>query len=93
MALYLGMKLQKSEWLNPVNNGYIVFDVVIGALLVASSLGTIPTQVILVAASVIIHIIRNYDHYKKVPDRYAFNLPLLVLLNIRLILLLAILVK
>ncbi len=93
IALFIGMKLQKSEWLNPVNNGYIVFDIIIGALLIASSLGVLPTQVILVGTSLITHIIRDYDYYKNVPDRYAFNIPLLVLLNLRLVLLLVILVR
>lgn len=91
IALFIGMKLRKSEWLNPVNNGYLVFDVVIGTLLLASSFGVVPKQVILVVASVITHILRDYDYYKGVPDSYAFNVPLLILLNIRLLCLVVIL--
>lgn len=93
IALFIGMKLQKSEWLNPVNIGYIVFDVLIGVSLVGASIGVIPTQMILVVTSVITHLIRDYDHCKQVPDRYAFNIPLLVLLNLRLVMLFAILVQ
>lgn len=85
IVLFIGMKTKKSDWLNPVNKGYIVFDIIVGATLVASSLGVIPAPVVLIFASIITHFLRNYDHYKKVPSRYAFNLPLLVLLNIRLL--------
>lgn len=91
LALYEGMKLRKTGWVNPVNNGYVVFDVAIGCILIASAYGAIHTQAILVGASVLTHVIRDYDYYKKVPDRYAFNVPLLVVLNVRLLLLLTIL--
>lgn len=89
IALYVGKR--RTGWLNPTNQGYVFFDVVIGVLLVASALGALPTQEILVTASILTHLIRDYDHFKNVPDRYAFNLPLLILLNIRLVLLVAIL--
>ena len=91
IILYFGKRLNK-EWLIPSNIGYIVFDVVIGALLVASAYRVIPTQEILLLSAIITHLFRNYEYYKKVPERYAFNLPLLIVLNIRLILLTAIFV-
>jgi hypothetical protein len=90
MALYAGMRLHK-DWLNPTNNGYIVFDVVIGTLLVASAYGVIPTQEILIVTAIVTHLLRDYDYIKKLPERYALNTPLLVVLNIRLIMLIAIL--
>jgi uncharacterized BrkB/YihY/UPF0761 family membrane protein len=43
IILYVGKRLNK-EWLNSSNIGYIVFDVVIGTLLIASAYRIIPTQ-------------------------------------------------
>ena len=93
IALYIGMGRKSSEWTNPTNNAYVAFDVLIGALLFLSSNGFIPTQKILVASSIITHLIRDYDYYRKVPDRYTFNAPLLIVLNIRLLMLIIILVQ
>ncbi len=91
LALYIGMSYKKSSWVNPVNNSFVVFDLVIGALLIASSIGVSPPQIILLITSTLTHVLRDYDYYKRVPDRYAFNVPLLVLLNVRLLMLVAIL--
>ena len=91
VVLFLGMRLNK-EWFTPSNNGYLVFDLVIGTLLITSAYGVIPTQDILLFTAIITHFFRNYEYYRKTLVRYAFNMPLLVLLNIRLILLIVILV-
>ena len=79
------MSLKKTEWINSINNAFVGFDIILGVLLIASAYGLIITQGILVIASILTHLIRDYDYYKKLPDRYAFNLPVLALLNIRLL--------
>ena len=85
IILYTGMSLKKTEWINSINNAFVGFDIILGVLLIASAYGLITTQGILVIASILTHLIRDYDYNKKLPDRYAFNLPVLALLNIRLL--------
>ena len=85
IILYTGMSLKKTEWINSINNAFVGFDIIMGILLIASAYGLITTQGILVIASILTHLIRDYDYNKKLPDRYAFNLPVLALLNIRLL--------
>jgi hypothetical protein len=60
-------------------------DILVGLILLASGLDLIPVQSIIMVTSAFIHLYRDYEVYQKLENRYAFNTPLLVVLNIRLI--------
>ena len=62
ISLYAGMKLKKTEWINSINNAFVGFDIFMGILLIASAYGLITTQGILVIASILTHLIRDYDY-------------------------------
>jgi hypothetical protein len=82
--LYLVMKHRGSEWVTPINHAYVVIDVVAGLILLASGLGWIQVQSMIIITSALIHGYRDYEVYQKLENRYAFNTPTLIILNIRL---------
>ncbi|MCJ7731295.1 hypothetical protein MUP51_03175 [Candidatus Bathyarchaeota archaeon] len=84
-VLYLIMKHRGSEWVTPINHAYVVIDVVAGLILLASGLGFIPVQSMIIITSALIHGYRDYEVYQKLENRYAFNTPTLIILNIRLL--------
>ena len=85
IILYFVMRLRGSPWVNPVNNAYVVIDVIVGLILVASGYGVIPVQGMILITSALIHAYRDYDVYQKLENRYAFNIPVLLVLNVRLL--------
>jgi hypothetical protein len=84
-VLYIVMRNKDSPWLTPVNQAYVIMDILVGLILLASGLDLIPVQSIIMVTSAFIHLYRDYEVYQKLENRYAFNTPLLVVLNIRLI--------
>lgn len=84
-ALFIGMHLRDTGWNNPVNRAYVLFDIIVGGLLTAAAYDVARISTIVLATSALTHIIRDYDYMRDVPDRYAFNIPLLIVLNIRLL--------
>ena len=89
--LYAGMRLRKSPWVNPVNQAYVVIDVLVGLILLASGIAWIPVQNMIMLTSALIHAYRDYEAYKNLENRFAFNTSLLIVLNIRLLMLIWIL--
>ncbi|MBD3171416.1 hypothetical protein GF326_02985 [Candidatus Bathyarchaeota archaeon] len=85
IILYFVMKYKSSPWLTPMNRAYVVIDIITGLTLLASGLKWIPVQRIILLTSALIHIYRDYEAYRGMENRYAFNTPLLVVLNIRLL--------
>ena len=85
IVLYFLLRGKDSPWINPVNTAYVVIDGIVGAILVASGYGLIPVQDMIILTSALIHGYRDYEVYQKLENRYAFNLPLLLVLNIRLL--------
>ena len=85
--LFSFMSMYGSSWANPVNRAYVVIDVIVGLILLASGLGVIPVQKIILGTSALIHFYRDYEIIQGIDDRFAFNLPLVLILNIRLALL------
>ena len=85
LVLYVLMRLRGSSWVNPVNTAYVGIDVMVGAILIASGYGLIPVQGMILITSALIHAYRDYEVYQKLENRYAFNIPLLLVLNIRLL--------
>ena len=91
--LYAVLKRRQSPWVTPVNQAYVVIDVIVGLCLIASGLSWIPTQGLIVLTSALIHVYRDYEVVQKLENRYAFNTPLLLVLNIRLLALIVILLQ
>jgi hypothetical protein len=89
--LYGVMSMKKSPWVSPLNQAYVVIDIIVGLTLIASGLNLIPTQGMILLTSALIHAYRDYEAYQKLENRYAFNTLLLVVLNIRLLALIYIL--
>ncbi len=87
-VLFTFMNMNGSPWLNPMNRAYIIIDVIVGSILIASGLELIPVLRIILATSALIHLYRDYEVLQNMDDRYAFNTLLLVVLNIRLMALL-----
>jgi len=85
LVLFFVMHLKNSSWVNPVNTAYVVIDVIVGLILLASAFDLIPAQNIILITSTLIHIYRDYEVFQSLENRYAFNTPLLLLLNIRLL--------
>ena len=92
LALFTFMSTNDSPWLNPMNRAYVIIDVLVGSALIASGFGLIPVLKILLATAALIHLYRDYEAMQGMDDRYAFNAPILIVLNIRLLLLLYIIV-
>ena len=91
--LYAVLGRRKSPWVTPVNQAYVVIDIIVGLVLLLSGLNIIPIQSLILATSALIHIYRDYEALQKLENRYAFNTPLLVVLNIRLLALIIILLR
>jgi fatty acid desaturase len=87
-ALFTFMNMNGSPWLNPMNRAYVIIDVLVGSTLIASGFGLIPVLKIILVTAALIHLYRDYEAMRGMDDRYAFNTPLLIVLNIRLLLLL-----
>ena len=85
LALYVVMRLKDSLWINPVNTAYVVIDIIVGLILVVSGYGLILVQGMILITSALIHVYRDYEVYQKLENRYAFNTPLMLVLNIRLL--------
>ena len=85
LALYVVMRLKGSLWINPVNTAYVVIDVIVGLILVVSGYGLILVQGMILITSALTHVYRDYEVYQKLENRYAFNTPLMIVLNIRLL--------
>jgi len=85
LFLYALMRSRDSSWVNPINTAYVVIDVIVGLILVVSGYGLIPAQGMILITSALIHIYRDYEAYQRLENSYAFNTPLLLLLNIRLL--------
>jgi hypothetical protein len=87
IILYSLMNANGSSWANPVNQAYVVIDVIVGLILLASGFGLIPVQRIILGTSALIHFYRDHEIIHRTEDRFAYNMPLVVVLNIRLVLL------
>ena len=85
LVLYYVMRQRNSPWVNPVNTAYVVIDVIVGLILLVSGYGLIPVQSMILITSALIHVYRDYEVYQKLENRYAFNTPILIVLNIRLL--------
>lgn len=88
LTLYTVMRHRDSPWMNPVNQAYVVIDVIVGFFLIASGLELMIVHDVILITSALIHLYRDYEVYRGLENRYAFNTPLLVVLNIRLLALL-----
>jgi hypothetical protein len=93
LALYVIMRLRDSPWINPINTAYVAIDILVGLILLASGYDLIPVKDIILIIATLLHIYRDYAVYKILDNPFAFNLPLLVVLNIRLIALSYIILK
>jgi len=85
LVIYVAMHLRNSPWIIPVNTAYVVIDVIVGLILLASGYDLIPAQDMILIISALIHVYRDYEVYQGLETRYVFNMPLLLVLNIRLL--------
>ena len=85
LVLYFISRYRDSPWVNPVNTAYVVIDLTTGTILLLSGLGVFQVQKMIMLTSGFIHLYRDYETIRGLENRYAFNTPLLIVLNIRLL--------
>ena len=97
LALFVGLRVlspEQTPWTDPKNDTFVLLDVIVGGGLIYLALrcrqGPFPPVFFaLVAVSLLAHGYREWEYLAGVDDRFAFNLPLFVFNNVRLVGLLA----